>query len=131
MTGSEFLQSVCQHNYPATLILFTGYADIKSVIDAVNTGRLYRYLTKPWDPGHLIELLHEAAAEYDRRVAFQDLSQNLERYVSLGLQITKQLGEIAGQSGGIDQNTLATFTQACRSLAEVSESASELGSGDS
>ena len=31
----------------AMRIVFTGYADIKAVIDAINQGRIFRYITKP------------------------------------------------------------------------------------
>ncbi len=66
MTGVE-LMAKARKEYPETVrIVFTGYADIKAVVDAINHGGLYRYLTKPWDPDELIEVLHEAAAEYRR-----------------------------------------------------------------
>src|SRR5207249_933664 len=50
MTGIELLRQTRLH-YPAAIrIVFTGYADIKAVIDAINEGHVYHYLTKPWDP---------------------------------------------------------------------------------
>jgi response regulator RpfG family c-di-GMP phosphodiesterase len=66
MTGVEMLSQV-KTRYPDTIrIVFTGYADIKAVVDGINTGGLYRYVTKPWDPDDLIALLHDAAAHHDR-----------------------------------------------------------------
>src|SRR5215213_10169769 len=45
MTGAELL-SRTRGEYPqAVRIIFTGYADLKAVIDAVNRGEIYRYLT--------------------------------------------------------------------------------------
>ena len=65
MTGVQLMRRV-KNEYPEAIrIVFTGYADIKAVIDAINNGGLYRYITKPWDPDELIEVLHEAAARYD------------------------------------------------------------------
>ena len=50
MTGVEFLRKV-RGEYPEAIrLLFTGYADIRAVIDAINQGNVYRYITKPWDP---------------------------------------------------------------------------------
>ena len=46
-------------------MIFTRYADIKSVIDAVNSGEIFRYLTKPWDPAELVAVLHQACEYYD------------------------------------------------------------------
>ena len=34
-------------------VLATGYADMEAVIMAVNSGAIYRYVTKPWDPPQL------------------------------------------------------------------------------
>ena len=50
MTGVEFLRHVKQLRPDATRLLFTGYADIKAVIDAINEGHVFRYLGKPWEP---------------------------------------------------------------------------------
>ena len=48
MSGTEF---ICQtiEPYPHLVrIILTGYTDIQSLIEAINAGRVYRYLTKPW-----------------------------------------------------------------------------------
>ena len=60
ITGAELMGRV-KNRWPATIrIVFTGYADIKSVVEAINTGGIYRYITKPWDPDELVEVLQEA-----------------------------------------------------------------------
>ena len=49
MTGIEFLEKVLE-KYPDPIrILLTGYADMNAVIDAVNKGKIYHYLSKPWN----------------------------------------------------------------------------------
>jgi signal transduction histidine kinase len=64
-TGVEFLRKV-RGEYPeAVRLLFTGYADIRAVIDAINQGNVYRYITKPWDPDELQAVIKEAAGRYD------------------------------------------------------------------
>ncbi len=67
MTGAELLNKSKSLSAHAMRIVFTGYADIKAVVDAVNSGQLFRYITKPWDPDELVAALHEAADEYDLR----------------------------------------------------------------
>src|SRR5437016_4340766 len=57
MTGVEFLRRARAECPQAVRMIFTGYADIKAVIDAVNQAEIYRYLTKPWDPDELIAVL--------------------------------------------------------------------------
>src|SRR5438876_9853498 len=60
MTGVELLRQV-QGEWPdAIRMVFTGYADIKAVIDAINHGRIFRYITKPWDPDELRSVLRQA-----------------------------------------------------------------------
>jgi len=65
MTGVEFLRKI-RGEYPEAIrLLFTGYADIRAVIDAINQGNVYRYITKPWDPDELQSIIKEASERYD------------------------------------------------------------------
>jgi len=60
MTGIEFLSRV-KELYPDTVrIILSGYADLDSVIDAINRGAVYRYFTKPWDDEQLRECVQQA-----------------------------------------------------------------------
>jgi signal transduction histidine kinase len=65
MTGVEFLSQVRGDTPEAIRLLFTGYADIKAVIDAINQGNVYRYISKPWDPDELQSIIREAGQRYD------------------------------------------------------------------
>ena len=83
MTGSQLMGCV-KNEFPDVIrILFTGYADLKAVIDAVNSGGIFRYVTKPWDPDELIDLLREAAEAHgeilDRNRLFADLRDHVNR----------------------------------------------------
>jgi two-component system response regulator HupR/HoxA len=53
MTGVEFLERAVERNPRALRMLLTGYADIGSLARAINTGRIYRFITKPWEPEEL------------------------------------------------------------------------------
>ena len=62
MTGVEFLKRV-KETYPDTVrLLFTAYADIETVTDAINQGNVYGYISKPWDPQELRAMLRQAAS---------------------------------------------------------------------
>ena len=87
MSGVELLRRT-QGEYPEAIrIVFTGYADIKAVIDAINQGNIYRYLTKPWDPDELVAVLREACAQHDRiagrRRLLVELREHLRRCQAL------------------------------------------------
>jgi two-component system response regulator HupR/HoxA len=53
MSGVEFLEKVIERNPRAIRMMLTGYADMTSLIRAINEGRIYRYLPKPWEPDDL------------------------------------------------------------------------------
>jgi diguanylate cyclase (GGDEF)-like protein/PAS domain S-box-containing protein len=60
MTGTEFLSRV-KELYPDTVrMVLSGYTDLQSVIEAINEGSIYRFLTKPWDDDQLRGTLREA-----------------------------------------------------------------------
>jgi two-component system, sensor histidine kinase and response regulator len=65
MTGVEFLEKTQRTHPEALRILLTGYTDIESVIQAVNQGQIYRYLTKPWDSTDLLNTVETAIQKYD------------------------------------------------------------------
>ena len=50
MSGVEFLERTIDVNPRAVRMMLTGYADIGSLVRAINEGRIYRYIAKPWEP---------------------------------------------------------------------------------
>ena len=84
LTGVEMLQKIKSQYPEAIRILFTGYADLNSVIAAINQGHVYRYLSKPWQPEELEAAVADAAAEYSRIVQqAQELTKCRERIAHL------------------------------------------------
>jgi FixJ family two-component response regulator len=74
MTGVEFLAKVFER-YPSTVrIILTGFADMDATIGAINDGHVYAYVTKPWEPDDLKQVVrravehHELARENERLV---------------------------------------------------------------
>jgi response regulator RpfG family c-di-GMP phosphodiesterase len=66
ISGVEMLAKV-KSRYPhAIRMLFTGFADLESIIAAINQGHVYQFLKKPWQPEELETAVRQAAAEYDR-----------------------------------------------------------------
>jgi two-component system response regulator HupR/HoxA len=53
MTGVEFLEQVVERRPQTVRMMLTGYADISSLVRAINDGRIYRYIQKPWEPENL------------------------------------------------------------------------------
>ena len=53
MSGVEFLERVIERKPQTIRMMLTGYADINSIVRAINDGRIYRYIQKPWEPDEL------------------------------------------------------------------------------
>ena len=83
MTGTELLARTAAQCPDAVRILLTGYTDIGTLIDAINAGHVYHYLTKPWEPQALRLVvrrgLERYEAEADRRRLLSDLEQAYQR----------------------------------------------------
>ena len=81
MTGVEFLRQA-KALYPDTVrMTLSGYTDLQSIIDAVNEGAVYKFLTKPWDDellrGHVAEAFrHKEMADDNRRLQAQVADAN-------------------------------------------------------
>ncbi|MEO0396147.1 MAG: response regulator [Cyanobacteria bacterium P01_A01_bin.137] len=65
MTGTEFLSKTVP-DFPDTVrIILTGFTDVEDLVQAINNGQVYRYITKPWEPSTLRQLVHQAAHTYE------------------------------------------------------------------
>jgi signal transduction histidine kinase len=78
-TGVEFLTHIRGEHPDAVRLLFTGYADIRAVIEAINQGNVFRYLTKPWDPDELQAVIRQGCERYDMIVERKHLMDELQK----------------------------------------------------
>ena len=81
ITGVELLANVKSKKPQAVRMLFTGYADLESIVAAINQGHIYQFLKKPWRPEELQEAVRQAAAEYDRLVHDVEAAEKLREEV--------------------------------------------------
>lgn len=82
MTGVEFLEKSLKTHPNCMRILLTGYTDIDSVIAAINSGQVYRYINKPWDPIDLTNTVDTAIERYELREELQEKNKALEAALS-------------------------------------------------
>lgn len=68
VTGTELLSRAAEWSPNSMRILLTGYADLAAVIDSINEGEIFRYLTKPWDNEEL-KIVVEKATEIGLQLA--------------------------------------------------------------
>jgi len=60
MTGVEFLEQIIKTHPDTMRILLTGYTDMVAVVDAINKGKIFHYLTKPWSEEELDNTIQKA-----------------------------------------------------------------------
>jgi len=82
MTGIQFLEKVIPQ-YPDTVrMILTGFSDVEAIIGAINTGRVYRYITKPWDETELHMTIENACQlaelQSKNKQLILDLKQKVE-----------------------------------------------------
>jgi response regulator RpfG family c-di-GMP phosphodiesterase len=77
MTGVELLESILESHPEPIRILLTGYADLNAVIDAVNKGKIFHYLSKPWDEKELDDTIKRAYEIYLKRKEDKDTAEKL------------------------------------------------------
>jgi len=77
ITGVEFLESILEKHPEPIRLLLTGYADMNAVIDAVNKGKIFHYLTKPWNEEELDMTIQRAYDVYKKRVEEKEMTEKL------------------------------------------------------
>ena len=65
MSGVEFLEAASERNPAAIRMMLTGYADMPSLVRAINDSRIYRYIPKPWEPDELRLNVQRALETYE------------------------------------------------------------------
>ncbi len=96
MSGVEFLTFVKECYPDCVRILFTSYTDLHSAVDAINSGKVYGYVPKPWDPEELKLMLSQASGHYELAMERQRLMQQL-RQTNAALEDRNEELEVANE----------------------------------
>jgi len=79
VTGVDFFSELKKTHPDPIRILLTGYSDMQAVVDAINEGEVYRYLTKPWDATNMVSTIDQAIEIFDLRKENKRLMAELKR----------------------------------------------------
>ncbi len=80
MTGLEFLRAAKSVRPDAVGIILTAYTDQDVLIEAINLGQVYRYITKPWDSKEVKGVLTQALERFHLRHENRRLEEQLRQY---------------------------------------------------
>lgn len=79
MNGTKLLRQVAQ-DYPNIIrIILTGYTDVDNLVDAINTGQVFKYITKPWEAKTLKGVIQQAI---DTHTILKSRTQELDRILA-------------------------------------------------
>src|SRR4030067_1316908 len=112
MEGVEFLSEVRKKSPDTIRMMLTGYADIQAVMNAINQGEVYRFISKPWDDEEIRFIIRDAIRHYDlitenrelhtltrrQNLELKDLNSNLEE------KVAERTREVEGLYNDLEQN---------------------------
>ena len=82
MTGIEFLKRAAVIAPNSVRIVITGYTDADALVDAINSGVVYKYVTKPWINLDLKTTMQRALQHYETLRAQRTLQERYARVVA-------------------------------------------------
>lgn len=95
--GTEFFEELKKSHPNTVRMILTGYSDLDAVVDAINKGRVYQYVTKPWEPEELSAIVHDAFERYQLKAEnaqlLEDLKQSNEKLERRVIKKTAALTE--------------------------------------
>lgn len=75
MTGIELLKNTVALRPHMVRIILTGYTDVTALVEAINCGHVYKYVTKPWNNDELRLTVERALAHYETKKSRHELEQ--------------------------------------------------------
>ena len=84
MTGVELLKRSAEFRPHMVRVILTGYTDVDALVEAINGGHIYKYVTKPWDNDDLRLTVERALQHYETNKSRNEMEQvNLRLNVRL------------------------------------------------
>jgi response regulator RpfG family c-di-GMP phosphodiesterase len=77
MTGAEFLEKAKSINPTPTRIVLSGFSERESLLHAINQGKIWRFMSKPWDNDDLIQTINNAVEVYESKIEKEHLITKL------------------------------------------------------
>src|SRR5919206_1029098 len=82
MTGIELLKRTAEMRPHMVRIIVTGYTDVSALVEAINCGQVYKYVTKPWNNDDLRLTVERAVEHYETNKARHELEEANKRLSS-------------------------------------------------
>lgn len=80
MGGIELLTEVAERSQDTVCMVLSGQSDTDILLEAINNGKIYQYILKPWDNDHLKIVIRQALDLWDLRKERESLMDSLQTY---------------------------------------------------
>src|ERR1043165_3383114 len=92
MTGIELLKRASEIRPHMVRIILTGYTDVGALVEAINCGQVYKYVTKPWSNDELRLTVSRSLEHYETNRSRHELALTNQRLVSRRKALTRGFG---------------------------------------
>jgi response regulator RpfG family c-di-GMP phosphodiesterase len=114
MSGIELLHKV-KKLYPETIrIILSGYADTNSIINAINKGEVYRFVSKPWSKESLLQVIDESFAQIE-------VNENTKKYMEKIIEENRKLQKQLDSRNSALEITIEILNKISRPIIAISD----------
>ena len=92
MTGVELLEAIGEERPRMVRLILTGYTDVETLVEAINSGYVYKYVTKPWNNEELRLTVSRALEHFETNKARHELEMMNQRLMGRLQEIQKIAG---------------------------------------
>lgn len=113
MNGVDFLKEVYKLWPDTVRIVLSGYADTAAIVEAINEGKIYKFIPKPWNDDELKVTISKALEHYFAAQKIIELAAQLERANTELIEINSNLERLVDErtSELMMQNRILTASQ--------------------
>ena len=104
MSGIEFLKHAAALRPRVIRIIISGYSDVSVLTEAINSGIIYRFISKPWNNEDLQQTVCKALDHYEIIKRQYELIQTNERLTTQLASIHRIMGRLIGDLADLEEN---------------------------
>lgn len=103
MSGIEFLKLAAEMRPRVIRIIISGYSDVNVLTEAINSGIIYRFISKPWNNEDLQQTVSRALEHYEIIKRQYDLIQTNERLTTQLASINRIMGRLVADLADLEE----------------------------
>lgn len=94
MTGTEFFAQVKDRHPDSIRVVLSGYADAASILESINRGHIFRFLTKPWNDDELRDAVRQCVRQYEIGLENRRLMAHIAEQNAKLLSLNEKLEDV-------------------------------------